>query len=402
MGAVDRRLPMWCDPRMRFVVFIVGAGAIAGCATPHPTLASPVTPRPARAAPASTLAVTRSAVPTDNAELRRLHDDDQAARHGGTSSEEIKRGDAARRARALELYRAGALRTAADFYHAAVLFQHDLTIESSLLAHELSVAAVILGEPRAKAWVAMTEDRLLKLLGRKQRFGTQFSSRSDRNEGRVELDELEEGVTDTLRAVYGVPSLDSARESLRKWNRVAEATDLIVAGRLTEATRMLQEGAEQAEFRSVSDEIYYAEALLAVGRTDDAERAFRRLVARPDAGPYEHISSYLGLVRVGRQSEADHTLREFAARSKRTAEWPWPVVALLVGEITEGALVADLQRLHSASDRCEAYYYLGMARLARRQVAEARRFFQRAVESNEAFPLEYHFARAQLALLGKR
>ena len=46
-------------------------------------------------------------------------------------------------------------------------------------------------------------------IGRLQRFGTQYCSTGD---GPVRLYEVSTGVTDSLRAKFGVPTLDQARQ----------------------------------------------------------------------------------------------------------------------------------------------------------------------------------------------
>lgn len=136
---------------------------------------------------APSLSSARSSVspapsPTDNDELKAIHDADQAARENllGTVGDEaltkLLTEDRARRARVLEIYKSAGLNTGADHFHAAGVLQHGEEAADYLLAHELAVAAVVLGDKRGISLAAVTEDRFLRRIGRPQRFGTQFSS----------------------------------------------------------------------------------------------------------------------------------------------------------------------------------------------------------------------------------
>jgi hypothetical protein len=69
----------------------------------------------------------------------------------------------------------------------------------------MTIAALVLGEPRAAWLAAATEDRFLRGLGRAQRFGTQYESSGPSSPMR--LAEVEGGVTDALRKVLKVPPL---------------------------------------------------------------------------------------------------------------------------------------------------------------------------------------------------
>lgn len=116
--------------------------------------------------------------------------------------------DLARLARAKELYRHNRLSTPRDYYHAAVILQHSwdstTAADDHLLAHELAIIAFVGKVPGAGYLVAASEDRFLQDdLHRKQRFGTQFPPDSGLEAG--------EGVTDSLRARFDVPSLATLR-----------------------------------------------------------------------------------------------------------------------------------------------------------------------------------------------
>ncbi len=112
--------------------------------------------------------------------------------------------DLVRLARAKEMYRLNLLTSPQDFYHAAVILQHSwdstTAADDHLLAHELAIVAFVGKVPGAGYLVAASEDRFLQDdLHRKQRFGTQYPPDSGLEAG--------EGVTDSLRARFEVPSL---------------------------------------------------------------------------------------------------------------------------------------------------------------------------------------------------
>jgi hypothetical protein len=156
----------------------------------------------------------------DNEELSRLYKEDQADRmpKGGKPIDWAAVGprDKARLARVKELYRGGKLRTGADYYHTAMVLQHALEPTDHLLAHELCIVAVGLGEKRAKWLAAASEDRFLMGIGRPQRFGTQFQAKGG---GPFRLHKVEDGVTDALRKEFGVPSLEESRKREEKLNK---------------------------------------------------------------------------------------------------------------------------------------------------------------------------------------
>jgi hypothetical protein len=86
--------------------------------------------------------------------------------------EPIAARDRARRARVREILLADEARTADDFSHAALIFQHGETPSDYLLAHDLS--AIALQEGKFETLAALAEDRWLESIGRLQRWGSQF------------------------------------------------------------------------------------------------------------------------------------------------------------------------------------------------------------------------------------
>ncbi len=162
----------------------------------------------------------QSAHPADNPELTRMFQEDQDDRKPGLHGidwAQVKPRDDARLARTRELYASGALRTGTDWWHAALILQHSNEADDYLLAHEMSVAAVVKGEDNAKWLVAATEDRFLMKIGRKQRFGTQYEPADE--PGRHQLASTDSGVTDALRAVLNTPSLAEAKGRASQFDR---------------------------------------------------------------------------------------------------------------------------------------------------------------------------------------
>jgi hypothetical protein len=150
----------------------------------------------------------------DLTELATTYQEDQADRmpRGGKPVDwsVVAPRDRRREARVKALYQAGELRTGKDFYRAAMVLQHASQPEDYLLAHEFCAVALAKGEQSARWLAAATEDRFLMILGRPQRFGTQY--RSVGPEQTVRLHEVDPGVTDALRRELGVPPLAEARQ----------------------------------------------------------------------------------------------------------------------------------------------------------------------------------------------
>jgi len=147
----------------------------------------------------------------DSVALYQMFEDDQADRlavvEGSKTASSIKGEEQNRLQKTLEMVRSNSLRTAGDFFRAAVVVQRSDDFEHILLAHDLSLTALALGEKHASAVCASTEDRFLLAKGLKQRYGTQYT----KSGMKVEVAPVSDGVTDTMRAVTGVPPLAEAK-----------------------------------------------------------------------------------------------------------------------------------------------------------------------------------------------
>jgi hypothetical protein len=112
----------------------------------------------------------------DSPEMARLFAADQADRKDIThiNPAALAKGDPERRRAVHALLDNGKLRTGADFFGAAFVFQHSDTPDDHLLAHTLAIVAVKMGQPDALWIAAATLDRYLQEIGKPQVYGTQF------------------------------------------------------------------------------------------------------------------------------------------------------------------------------------------------------------------------------------
>ena len=153
--------------------------------------------------------VSSSASAQNNYDLIQLFSADQEARRA-TSGEidwkQVNAKDAERRQAVLAILEGGGLRTALDYYNAAMIFQHGDSIEDIRLAHSFASVSAALDDSEAARWLkAATWDRLMLKLGQPQWYGTQFI-RDDK--GRWVLYEVDRAaVTDEQRTAMSVPSL---------------------------------------------------------------------------------------------------------------------------------------------------------------------------------------------------
>ncbi|MHB1533295.1 MAG: bifunctional nuclease family protein [Acidimicrobiales bacterium] len=149
-----------------------------------------------------------------NEELRSIYLADQKERAGGTLEPAVVARDQTRRQRVRQLLAAGEVRTAEDYFHAAMVFQHGQNLEEYQLAGELASTAAQLGHVGETRWqsarwlIAAAHDRGLRHQDKPQKYGTQFFRVGP--DGPLELWEVDATTTDEERAAYNVPSLAEA------------------------------------------------------------------------------------------------------------------------------------------------------------------------------------------------
>ena len=153
--------------------------------------------------------------------LRELYEADQGDRRftSPPSEEEwraITRRDRERRARVLELVRSGALESAEDYYHAAMVLQHGEGSEDVLVAHILATVAGFKGHEGGRWLSAAALDRFLHRIDRPQRLGTQYQ-RDDPDDPWTQ-EPYERWLPDAVREAYGVRPLENQEEFLREMN----------------------------------------------------------------------------------------------------------------------------------------------------------------------------------------
>ena len=150
----------------------------------------------------------RAAGATNNAELQKLRDDDQADREGEIDQAKMARmqvNDSVRQTRTLEMIEEGTPKTGRDMHNAATVLQHGGTPENYRLAHELSIAAIALGDTTALWLVSRSYDRMLLSMGHRQRLNTQYGGADAKP---MPLDTT--GVNDRIRVALGSRRLADA------------------------------------------------------------------------------------------------------------------------------------------------------------------------------------------------
>ncbi len=159
---------------------------------------------------------TASAPPADNARLAALFTQDQDDRRAeGLDWTMIERHDAEHRREVLAMLEAGAVRTGADHYHAAMIFQHGPDSTSHKTAWDLAATAERMGFERARWLAAAAQDRYRLTIGQPQIYGTQFTVRDDV----WYLDAIDSlAVTDDERRRVGTRTLDEIRAYLAEQN----------------------------------------------------------------------------------------------------------------------------------------------------------------------------------------
>ena len=88
----------------------------------------------------------------------------------------------------------------ADYFRAAMIFQHGSDVKHIKKAQELAKKGMGLENEKCRWLYAAATDRILMMKGKKQKFGTQFK----KNGGKWELHPVQPGITDAERRRYNV------------------------------------------------------------------------------------------------------------------------------------------------------------------------------------------------------
>jgi hypothetical protein len=159
---------------------------------------------------------------TANQELQKLEEADQADRTPGSNKidwDVVGKHDLARQARAAEILKAGDVRTADDYFNAALIFQHGDAVEDTELALALATTAVRIDSTNkdARMLTAQAWDRILVKRGKPQWYGTQFFK--DKASGKWEMSPTDPtAVTEAQREAMGIPTIAETRAHLDALN----------------------------------------------------------------------------------------------------------------------------------------------------------------------------------------
>ena len=154
----------------------------------------------------------------NSAELATMFAADQAARRGENIDwAVVSAQDAERRDAVMAILNAGGIRTAQDYYNAAMIFQHGDSEDDIRLAHSFATIAASSGNTSAANWLkAASWDRLMLRYEQPQWYGTQYVRDES---GRWVLYEVHpDAVTDEQRAAWSVPSLAEAQARVAQMN----------------------------------------------------------------------------------------------------------------------------------------------------------------------------------------
>ena len=141
--------------------------------------------------------------------MRTIFSDDQEARtKEDIDWETLSREDTERRAEVMGYLKKGQLTTGNDMYYAAFIFQHGNCPGHYQLANKLADKAMKLGYSDARWIYAATLDRYLLSVGKKQKFGTQYTSVDGCT---YVLEPINPKTTDAERRRFDVPPLAQAK-----------------------------------------------------------------------------------------------------------------------------------------------------------------------------------------------
>lgn len=154
-------------------------------------------------------------------ELQRLKEADQREREGFEQFSEAQwqqlwENDLIRRKRVGEILAEGCFHVAKDYMAASLIYQHGDVPDHYYQAFIWANRAVELGDEDAKHFVALTIDRYLVSIGKKQLFGSQ--AYVDHIGGCFCLQPIEKSFTDTIRKDYLFPSLQEMYQWLASVN----------------------------------------------------------------------------------------------------------------------------------------------------------------------------------------
>ena len=159
--------------------------------------------------------------PADNAELQKMHDEDQHSRSVPNIDWRIlSRQDSLREVRVHEMIKEGKIVTAKDYYNSAMIFQHGRDTIASSMAVKHMRKAMELDSTMNKWLLAAAIDRDLMRRGKPQIYGTQYVKEMGEDKWkRYKIDSMK--VSDEERREYGVESLAEQKVKERELNMLS-------------------------------------------------------------------------------------------------------------------------------------------------------------------------------------
>ncbi|MBN9296406.1 MAG: hypothetical protein J0I41_05310 [Filimonas sp.] len=156
----------------------------------------------------------------DNAELKKMYEEDQGARMvANINWSELHKQDSTREKRVYEMISQGLIVTGKDYYHSAMIFQHGRDSVAYGMAVKQMRKAVELDSNVNKWLLAAAIDRELMSRNKPQIYGTQYIKKSmNAKWERYKIDSTQ--VTDAERKYYRVESLAEQREKEIRMNQL--------------------------------------------------------------------------------------------------------------------------------------------------------------------------------------
>lgn len=169
-----------------------------------------------------------NAVKPGDSEIHRLRVADQDDRQGIMSKskaewDRMAKRDAERLKRAKDIYRAGGLVSAGDYFDAALILQHSSVSGDYLLAHVFCTVSMAKENTSDARWLsAATLDRYLQSVKQKQIFGTQYQG--DDKKGYTNGPYDAKLLTDAIRKALDVPTTEQQKKDLANYNKDLSAS----------------------------------------------------------------------------------------------------------------------------------------------------------------------------------
>jgi tetratricopeptide (TPR) repeat protein len=182
---------------------------------------------------------------TDNVELIEIYKNDQADRQSDNIDwSVVSVRDSLREVRVYQLLDSNKVRTARDYNHAAMIFQHGRDSIAYGMAVKLMLKSLELDSTANKWLLAAAIDRDLLSRNKPQIYGTQYFKMNEEPWQLREIDSTQ--ITDAERIEYGVETLAQQREKVKAMNR-KQLSELLAEGKTIDEVLELINSEMQAE-----------------------------------------------------------------------------------------------------------------------------------------------------------